>query len=309
MDHMTLLKATGLLIAAGIFAGSAQTSTAKTSRAAEVLRMDQPAALASSGDNDVDMAERLKGFLLLDLGRNGVGDTMRADFSEIALRADEAAIVSPLPDERPVLAPYSSIAVPGWMRAPQLSALPVASARFVPGCVMVPYRPAGFLPLHVESRRRGAYDAMSAAACEAGIPVGLFDALVMSESAYNPGAVSPKNAFGYAQLMPGTAAGLGVNRYDPLDNLRGGARYLRAHLDSFGQVPLALAAYNAGPGRVKGGRIPAIPETQGYVREVLDKWARLAGQQRIVAVTSFDQPDPSPVTEVRVSHRASVQSF
>lgn len=206
------------------------------------------------------------------------------------------------------IAPYSDIAVPGWMRAPLLSSLPMAGASFVPGCMAVPYRPSGFLPLHVEARRRTAYDAMSAAACEAGIPVGLFDALVLSESAYNVGAVSPKNAYGLAQLMPGTAAGLGIDRFDPVQNLRGGARYLRAQLDSFGQVPLALAAYNAGPGRVKRGRIPAIKETRNYVRDVLDKWTRLAGYHRIASVSAFAGLAPAPIVPPPVQS-ASIQVF
>src|SRR3546814_6079813 len=92
-------------------------------------------------------------------------------------------------------------------------------------------------------------------------------------------ALSPKNAFGLTQLMPGTAASLGVNRYSVEDNLRGGARYLRQQLDRFGHYHLALAAYNAGPGRVRGGLVPRIAETQAYVDNVIMNWARTEEHQ------------------------------
>src|SRR3546814_1831010 len=82
-------------------------------------------------------------------------------------------------------------------------------------------------------------------ACEHGIPVGLFDAMIIRESQYQPNIYSPKNAFGLTQLMPGTAAQLGVDRYHVESNLRGGAKYLRRQLDRFGHYHLALAAYNA----------------------------------------------------------------
>ena len=84
-----------------------------------------------------------------------------------------------------------------------------------------------------------------------------------------------KQAYGLTQLMPATALGLGVNRYDVEGNLRGGATYLRQQLDRFGHYHLALAAYNAGPGRVKNGRIPRISETQNYVSNILSNWTML----------------------------------
>ncbi|RZL20832.1 MAG: lytic transglycosylase domain-containing protein [Sphingomonas sp.] len=121
---------------------------------------------------------------------------------------------------------------------------------------------------------------MSAVACEHGIPTGLFDAMIIRESGYNPIATSTANAYGLAQLMPGTAVGLGVDRYDPLQNMRGGARYLRQQLDRFGQVHLALAAYNAGPGRVHGGMVPRITETQAYVSAIIANWSRLTSPAR-----------------------------
>lgn len=80
------------------------------------------------------------------------------------------------------------------------------------------------------------------------LPTGLLDALVWTESRYNPLAVSRVGAAGLGQLMPATARELGVsNRFDPMANIDGAARYLRQMLDRFGTVHLALAAYNAGP--------------------------------------------------------------
>ena len=107
----------------------------------------------------------------------------------------------------------------------------------------------------------------------------LIEALVWQESRWREGAVSPVGARGLAQLMPGTARYLGVNPDDPFANLEGGARYLREQLDRFdGDLERALAAYNAGPGRVeRAGGIPKIRETQLYVTAIL---GRLASHSR-----------------------------
>lgn len=106
------------------------------------------------------------------------------------------------------------------------------------------------------------------------LPNGLLDALIAVESAYQPGVVSRAGAMGLAQLMPATARALGV--LDPFDarmNVDGGARFLRAMLNKFGSVTLALAAYNAGPAAVMRARgIPANSETPTYVRKVLSAW-------------------------------------
>jgi soluble lytic murein transglycosylase-like protein len=111
----------------------------------------------------------------------------------------------------------------------------------------------------------------------------LLEALVWQESRWRENAVSPVGARGLAQLMPGTARYLGVNSEDPFQNLEGGARYLREQLDRFdGNLEKALAAYNAGPGRVeRAGGIPNIRETQNYVAAImgrLSNHARVPGQ-------------------------------
>lgn len=101
----------------------------------------------------------------------------------------------------------------------------------------------------------------------------LIEALVWQESRWRADARSPVGARGLAQLMPGTARDLGVNPDDPFANLEGGARYLREQLDRFGgDVEKALAAYNAGPGRVqRAGGIPRIRETQTYVAAIMGR--------------------------------------
>jgi hypothetical protein len=125
------------------------------------------------------------------------------------------------------------------------------------------------------SFRRASYlPHVYAAEARYALPPGLLDALVWTESRYNPLAVSRVGAVGLGQLMPATARELGItNRFDPVANIDGAARYLRQMLDRFGMVHLALAAYNAGPGAVsKAGGIPRNGETPAYVRNVLRRW-------------------------------------
>jgi soluble lytic murein transglycosylase-like protein len=101
----------------------------------------------------------------------------------------------------------------------------------------------------------------------------LVAAVIWVESSGDPKAVSKKGARGLMQLMPNTAQKLGVRDvFDPAQNVEGGVRYLRDLLDQHGQdLSLALAAYNAGPTAVaRYGGIPPYPETQNYVRKVLE---------------------------------------
>ena len=109
-----------------------------------------------------------------------------------------------------------------------------------------------------------------------GIDPALLDAVAKQESAYDPRAVSPAGAQGLMQLMPGTADGLGVSDpFDPAQAVDGAARLLRDLLERFGQLDLALAGYNAGPGAVlRYGGIPPYPETQNYVRSIMSDLGR-----------------------------------
>ncbi|WP_051651052.1 lytic transglycosylase domain-containing protein [Brevundimonas bacteroides] len=109
------------------------------------------------------------------------------------------------------------------------------------------------------------------AAARHGLDPKLLHAVVTVESAYRPGVCSPAGACGLTQLMPGTAAELGVSdRFDPGQNLAGGADYLARQILRFGDLQLALAAYNSGPARVaRLGRVPDIAETRAYVRAVI----------------------------------------
>lgn len=128
-------------------------------------------------------------------------------------------------------------------------------------------------PLHARFNPENPYVATATQMAERyGLPPNVFLSLVHQESRFRPGAVSRVGALGLGQLMPGTAREMGVDPNDPTQNLEGSARYLRSMLDLHkGDMPLALASYNAGPRRVQraGNTIPNIPETQKYVPEVL----------------------------------------
>lgn len=168
------------------------------------------------------------------------------------------------------------VAVPAWMRrggAPFAIVMTPGPLPVIGDCGRRPYSVSGLLGGAGEERRRVLYPLVVQSACRHGLPIGLFDAMIMQESRYNIAVRSPKGAFGLGQLMPGTAAQLGVDRYDIQENLDGSARYLASHLREFRQPILALAAYNAGPGRVRLlGRVPRILETQDYVRQIMRNW-------------------------------------
>jgi soluble lytic murein transglycosylase-like protein len=109
----------------------------------------------------------------------------------------------------------------------------------------------------------------------------LIKAIIANESGFDANATSNAGAQGLMQLMPGTAAGLGVNdSYDPAQNVAGGTRYLRGLLDRFGgNLELAVAAYNAGPGAVERyGGVPPYAETRNYVQNVLSSYEKYRTQ-------------------------------
>jgi soluble lytic murein transglycosylase-like protein len=115
---------------------------------------------------------------------------------------------------------------------------------------------------------------IQATAAQYGVNGDLVDAVAWQESRYNARAKSSAGAMGVMQLMPGTARQLGVSDpHDANQNIAGGTAYLREQLVRFGNnVPLALAAYNAGPGAViKYGGIPPYRETQNYVRQIMGR--------------------------------------
>lgn len=169
-------------------------------------------------------------------------------------------------------APVSLSTVP----ADKLQASLAAAAPLAPP---PPLRPAWWTP------------AIGAASQKSGLPAALLAAVVQVESLGNPRAVSPAGAKGLMQLLPTTAAALGVRDiFDPLDNASGGARYLAQWLLAYAQgdnacvkdpascpqaLQLALAAYNAGPNAVRRyGGVPPYPETHRYIQEVMALYAR-----------------------------------
>jgi hypothetical protein len=130
-------------------------------------------------------------------------------------------------------------------------------------------------------------------AAEHSLPPQLIHAVIKAESNYNPTAISPKGALGLMQLIPSTARRFGVTHvFDPVENIQGGARYLKYLLGLYeDNTPLALAAYNAGEAAVaKYNGIPPFAETQNYVIQVEKNLQRLAAAAQA-------KPAPEPVTQ------------
>lgn len=130
----------------------------------------------------------------------------------------------------------------------------------------------------IHATPKGSYEGIiTALARKYDIPENVFRAMIRKESNFNQGAVSPKGATGLGQLMPSTARQLGVDPSDPVQNLDGAARYFKQQLDRFKSIPLALSAYNAGPGNVrKYHGIPPFKETQNYVKQVMQSAGKYA---------------------------------
>lgn len=143
----------------------------------------------------------------------------------------------------------------------------------------------------------GSYDTLIAEHAQAqGLRLDLVRAVVQVESGYNARAVSPKGAMGLMQLMPATAAQLGVRApFDPAENIRGGTLYLKQLLDRFGgNEELALAAYNAGPEAVGryGNQVPPYAETKDYLRKVQSQTPPSGGP------TARADPPPPPARKI-----------
>ena len=128
-------------------------------------------------------------------------------------------------------------------------------------------------PLLTVDQARWVATALRTASADEGVDMNLLVAVLYVESRFNHQAISTAGALGMGQLMPGTAAGLGVDPRDPWQNVVGAARLLHDDIQEFHSVPLALAAYNAGSGAVRRwGGVPPYPETRWYVWAVL--WIR-----------------------------------
>jgi soluble lytic murein transglycosylase-like protein len=129
----------------------------------------------------------------------------------------------------------------------------------------------------LESYNEDLYDhVISEASQTHGVPFSLLKALIKTESDFNPTAISSAGARGLMQLMPENIKTLKIkNPFDPRENVMGGTRYLKQLIDRFnGKLPLALAAYNAGPGVVeKYQRIPPFQETENFVKQVMEYYS------------------------------------
>jgi hypothetical protein len=136
----------------------------------------------------------------------------------------------------------------------------------------------GSIPINLNDRVLRWQKEIEAAAAKYKLEPALIAAVIEQESGGDSTAASPVGAIGLMQLMPATAKLMGVNPYDPAQNIDGGAHYLQIQLQAFGNVKGALAAYNAGPGRVENSTWVTLPETMNYVERVprlMSKYERI----------------------------------
>lgn len=196
----------------------------------------------------VDRVEEIRSRFVVAAGRGG-GDEFDAVFRRALGSGASPQAVPVSPSTVGILG--TAVVLRGMTDGTWVAALPEAGRRWAP--------------------------AIEAAAREAGIDPRLLAALVWTESSFRPDAESSAGAVGLTQLMPATAVELGVDPRDPLENLRGGARYLAQQLREFGTVELAAAAYNAGPGAVRDDPSPYLDDPGGYVDRLVARYRLLGG--------------------------------
>jgi hypothetical protein len=219
------------------------------------------------------------------------------EFNPIAVAARERGQRQPflpIPPRPPAVIPPPQTQQAAPQPRAQAQALPIPP---IPPSIIPQQAGAETTPTRERFNPENPYVATATQMAERyGLPRNVFLSLVQQESGFRPDAVSRAGAVGLGQLMPGTARDLGVDPTNPEQNLEGAARYLRQQLDRFGgNMPLALAAYNAGPRRVveAGNAIPDNPETQAYVPSVMRR-AGVPGYAEGGAVDSM------PVHEINV---------
>ena len=169
------------------------------------------------------------------------------------------------------------------MQTAGINVSPVDIAKGVQGVVQRLMQP---LMDHNKAVTPSKGEVIARAAAETGVPLALMYAVGKNESHFTNGAQSSAGAVGQFQLMPDTAKGLGIDPNDPVQNVLGGALYLKQLLDQFHSIPAAVAAYNAGPGAVQKYRgIPPFPETRAYVSRVISDYQKLLKQYPLQATS------------------------
>jgi len=242
----------------------------------------------------------------LELPPEPVADVASAMFAHFSRAGQRAFNSRGLGTGADLLSPQF---MPNWGKSEFASAQSYnVSDRQFADCDRTAYSITWWLSREAETRRARYFGIMASIACEHGLSTNLLDAVISQESGYRSWAISSAGAMGMMQIMPGTARVLGLAMpFDPIANMRAGARYLRQQIDRFGRIDLALAAYNAGPEHksLRAGFIPAIPETRHYVRTITTNWARLAA--RTPELVTANQRGAAAMLVVRASPYRSVE--
>ncbi|HVB98912.1 MAG TPA: lytic transglycosylase domain-containing protein [Candidatus Dormibacteraeota bacterium] len=185
-----------------------------------------------------------------------------------------AALALPARADWAILRNGRSLHITGYERQGSLYVLQMAGGEVrLPVSAVLRFEPETLFPSPVvePAQPSGPFSALvHRAALQNGLSPRLLSSVIRVESDFHPRAVSPKHALGLMQLMPSTARALAVrDPFDPAQNVQGGAHYLKQLLGKFGNVNLALAAYNAGPAAIRSyGGVPPFPETRDYIARV-----------------------------------------